>query len=83
MNIKHIQRPDKPRHMDEDEIKQALTLMELDSTLITNASFAKDTLDPVSLQTFREKHMAYLKGHPKVNPQHYLSNLRTMIKKRI
>ncbi|MBA3757462.1 hypothetical protein H0X09_01190 [Candidatus Saccharibacteria bacterium] len=83
MNIKHIQRPDKPKHMDEDEIRQALTLMESDSTLKTNPSYIKDTQDSINLLPFQEKHMTYLKGHPKVNPQHYLSNLRTMIKKRI
>lgn len=29
---------------------------------------------------FIEKHMAYLRSHPKVNPDQYLSNLRMMTK---
>jgi hypothetical protein len=29
---------------------------------------------------FVQKHMAYLRSHPKVNPDQYLSNLRMMTK---
>jgi hypothetical protein len=36
------------------------------------------TANPESTRSFVDKHMTYLSLHPKVNPQHYLSNLRLM-----
>lgn len=36
------------------------------------------TANPENTRSFVEKHMTYLSLHPKVNPQHYLSNLRLM-----
>ncbi len=80
MNIKHLPRPDKHVYMDEAEIHQALTLMEQDVSLKTVPGYRLDVLEPIRLVSFREKHLTYLKAHPKVNPEHYLSNLRTMIK---
>lgn len=77
MNIKHLQRSNKPIFMEEAAIYEALGQMEQDILLNTPDS---QTLDSLELVSFREKHMAYLKGHPKVNPENYLSNLRTMIK---
>lgn len=69
MNIKHLQSPYKQVFLSADEILSQLELMEKDATI--------DTGSP---RTFREKHMDYLKGHPKVNPEHYLSNLRTVLR---
>lgn len=36
------------------------------------------TANPDNKQSFVDKHMTYLSQHPKLNPQHYLSNLRLM-----
>lgn len=80
MNIKDLSGRSKPIFMDEEQIKVALLAMEQDSGLDTKPVYVKDSPSDIRLVTFREKHLAYLKGHPKVNPEFYLSNLRTMIK---
>ncbi len=69
--------------MEDEEIRAALGVMEKDATMHTNSSYAANTtLWPNNSMTFTEKHITYLKAHPAVNPQHYLSNLRLKIKKR-
>lgn len=69
--------------MEELEIRQALRVMELDKSFNTKSSYAANTvLWPDHRISFTEKHMAYLKAHPALNPQHYLANLKLMIKKR-
>ncbi len=69
--------------MNEEEVRQVLVLMEGDSSLITESAFrANSEVWPDNRISFTENHLAYLKGHPSTNPQHYLSNLRLMIKKR-
>lgn len=80
MNIKHLQGPYKHIFMNEDEISEALRQMEEDASLKTNPSYERDTPESLQMISFREKHAAYLKSHPKVNPEYYLSNLRTMLK---
>jgi hypothetical protein len=80
VNIKNLQGTSKPIFIDETEIKSALKHMEEDPALKTPPSYARDNQHSIHLMTFREKHSAYLKDHPKVNPEHYLSNLRAMIK---
>lgn len=80
MNIKHLQGPYKHVFMTEAEIEEALKLMEKDAGLKTVHSYEKDSLDSLRTVSFREKHLAYLKGHPKLNPEHYLSNLRTVLR---
>ncbi|HSW36767.1 MAG TPA: hypothetical protein VLG37_00155 [Candidatus Saccharimonadales bacterium] len=83
MNIIRSQKADKPIFMEEAEIHQALTEMALDSSLNTNNAkpgYAKKEEYPANRLPFYQKHMEYLKSHPKVNPAHYLANLRTMIK---
>jgi hypothetical protein len=66
--------------MEESQINQALADMEKDLSLKTSPSMVKDTADSVRIISFSEKHAAYLKAHPKVIAEYYLSNLRTMIK---
>ena len=67
MNINDLQRPQKLEFMDDVEIRKTLSDMEKDIGLKTTTEF-------------RKKHITYLREHPKVNPQHYLANVRTMIK---
>jgi hypothetical protein len=84
MNIMHFQgHPDKPVAMGADDINQALTDMEEDPGLKTVPSLIKEDPSSMRIVSFREKHAAYLEAHPKVMPQSYLANLRTMIKIRI
>ncbi|MBI1857165.1 hypothetical protein HYS01_02735 [Candidatus Saccharibacteria bacterium] len=67
--------------MTEEEIREKLRLMELDPGLKTESAYrANAVLWPDNLISFIENHAMYLRVHPKVNPEHYLSNLRLMIK---
>lgn len=65
--------------MEETGIAAVLTSMERDTLLRTAPVVVRDTTS-VDVVTFREKHLTYLKKHPKVNARNYLANLRTMIK---
>ena len=69
--------------MPEDEIAQALKDMVSDPKMITKSSFrANAILWPNNKISFVEAHLMYLKSHPTLNPEHYLSNLRLMIRKK-
>jgi hypothetical protein len=80
MSIKHAQRRDKEIFMDEPAILQALAEMEKDLNLLTERGYTNQLFAEHELVSFSEKHMTYLRNHPKVNPKNYLSNLRTMTK---
>lgn len=65
----------------EEELRSALQRLEADVAMSTPKSYsANGELHPDHLQSFTEKHMLYLKQHPKVNAEQYLSNLRLMIR---
>jgi hypothetical protein len=66
--------------MERPAIAAALSSMEHDTLLRTAPVVVHDELGSINVVTFKEKHLSYLKEHPKVNPQIYLANLRTMIK---
>jgi hypothetical protein len=80
MSNRDLQRAAKPVFMDDVAIQTSLKDMERDASLNTEIVYRKDFPVPLKPQTFKQKHTGYLKGHPKVNPAHYLSNLRAMIK---
>ncbi len=67
-------------HIPEEEILRQLTIMQDDASLLTPAEPTDNPLHSSHQITFVEKHLHYLTTHPKVNPEFYLSNLRTMIK---
>jgi len=70
-------------YMQDDEILAALKDMVLDPSMITRPGFRANTqLWPDNKIPFTEAHLTYLKNHPDLNPQHYLSNLRLMIRKK-
>ena len=73
MKLKDLQGPYKHVFLTEDEISDTLKSMIDDEGLQTGATKSQKT-------DFRNLHAAYLRGHPKVNPENYLANLRTMIK---
>jgi hypothetical protein len=83
MSIKHMSKADKAVHIDEEQILQALFNMEQDEHLKTDPEYSSNPLYFDQLIPFAQKHAEYLKNHPKVNPEHYLANLRTMIKIRL
>lgn len=69
--------------MTEAEVHDALAAMLSDQSLLTEPGYIEDRDHyPDHQGPFIEKHMSYLKNHPKVNPKDYLSNLRIMIKVR-
>ncbi len=76
----HTNKPIKVVFIDEVAISEELRLMELDPGLKTISYYTEDPTYADNLMPFPDKHVQYLKGHPKVNPEHYLANLRTMIK---
>lgn len=80
MSVRQYQGAAKVPFLDEAEIEEILHSMEADSTMNTKPLYAKSESSPEKTISFFERHTEYLKGHPKVNPKHYLSNLRTMIK---
>lgn len=61
-----------------------LRAMLTDATLNTSPSYSANTgLYPDHQIPFVNKHMAYLRDHPKLDVEHYLSNLRLMLRKRV
>jgi hypothetical protein len=73
----------KAEFIDEAKICEMLNLMEGDVQLKTSDYHTDDPAYPNNLIPFSKKHIDYLKGHPHVDPEHYLANLRTMIKIRV
>lgn len=60
-------------------LKQALSSMERDATYNTNSSYIANGIKyPGNNISFADKHMQYLLEHPKLEPHHYLSNLKLM-----
>jgi len=69
--------------LQEVEITAALQGMEDDELYETGSSYSANALlYPDHEMTFVQKHLAYLKGRPQLDPQHYLANLRLRIKVR-
>ena len=69
--------------MTQDEILAELRAMVDDPALITESSYRSNSeLWPKNRIQFTDCHMLYLQTHPKVNPRHYLSNLKLMIRNR-
>jgi hypothetical protein len=79
MNLQSQDRPFKPGDVSEEDIRDELLQMENNPLLDTRVSLVKEDMS-LQLMTFQEKHLAYLKEHPKLNPVSYLTNLKTMIK---
>ena len=75
-----MDKPDKATYIDKDQIQEVLIGMEQDDGLQTDLEYVDNTLYSNRVVSFSEKHLIYLRNHPKINPQHYLANLRTMIK---
>jgi hypothetical protein len=79
----YASKPSVPIFLNEAAIDQSLADMESNSALKTDPIATKSPEGETYMVPFHEKHAAYLRGHPKVNPEHYLANLHTMIKIRV
>jgi hypothetical protein len=66
--------------IDEETIQQILNEMEHDDLLNTGTILMRNAEDSIIRVAFHERHTTYLKTHPKINPQNYLANLKTMIR---
>ena len=80
MNIQDMGKPFKPGDVSENDIREELILMESNPELDTRVSLVRGEDSSFHMMTFQERHIAYLRGHPRVNPAYYLANLKTMIK---
>lgn len=83
MSVRQSQSSTKVTFLDEIEIKEILRSMQRDKSMNTEPLYVKSEDSPDKTISFYKRHTDYLKGHPKVNPEHYLANLRTMIKIRV
>ena len=64
-----------------DEIEAELQAHEEDPTMNTVGRYSPSANEwPDNILPFRHIHLDYLKKHKAVDPAHYLSNLRLMIK---
>lgn len=79
MSINRMDRQAKPLPMTEAEIIYILRSMESSSSFDTKQSLAT-SLEPDAVITFTEKHLEYLRAHPKISARSYLANLHTMVK---
>lgn len=69
--------------MPEEEIITRLKVLENDPTMKSESIYSPTATEwPDSRLPFIERHLAYLRTHKTVNPEHYISNLALMIKKR-
>jgi hypothetical protein len=80
MSIKHAPTFDVVEFLDDATLHQMMIDMEENELLNTKPSYVNDGPDGARLVTFYEKHSIYIKSHPKINPQNYLANVRTMIR---
>lgn len=71
------------RFMQELEVTQELQALLKDDSFRTMPGYSADTdTYPDNAVPFVQGHLNYLKRHPQVDPAHYLSNLRLMLKVR-
>lgn len=69
--------------MEETEILAALRLLEDDPAFVTKSAYrANAELWPNNRISFVDCHLIYLKAHPTLNPKHYISNLKLMLRKK-
>jgi hypothetical protein len=74
---------DTSQFLSEEEIQQALFEMEQDDLLDTSPILVRNAEDSIIRVSFHDRHTMYLKTHPKVSPQDYLANIKTMIRIRV
>ena len=66
-----------------DEAAVQLRILKKDPTMNTIGAYSPTAIDfPDQIRPFSEVHLEYLRKNKHVNPDHYISNLRIMLKKR-
>lgn len=66
--------------LSEEEIVDELDKMVKDKTLSTKSSYPKGFSPTKRSMSFKNRHLTYLREHPKLNAGGYLANLKTMLK---
>jgi hypothetical protein len=74
---------DTSEYLTEEEIQETLNEMEQNELLNTGPVLVRSAEDSLIRVSFHDRHTIYLKNHPKVSPQDYLANVKTMIRIRI
>jgi hypothetical protein len=74
---------DTSQYLTEEEIQVALNEMEQDGLLNTSPILVRSAEDSIIRVSFHDRHTTYLKSHPKISPQDYLANIKTMIRIRV
>jgi len=80
MSIMHQEKPSKPVFVADDTIDEMLQEMVANTELNTEPILVKDSDSVGKMMSFKERHMTYLRNHPKIDREGYLANLKTMIK---
>ena len=80
MNFNKQYSPPRPVFMTVQEYETALQEMEDDPSLDTKPALIKSDDNSFKLVSFFEKNSQYLKTHPKINPEHYIRNLKTTLR---
>ena len=69
------------RYMPATDVTEELRMLLEDKSYRTMPGYSIDTEHyPDNIVPFVDEHLNYLKKHPQVDPEHYLSNLRLMLK---
>lgn len=64
-------------------VMQTLRTMMADASFNTPSSYSSNIEQyPDNMIPFVDKHIKYLNAHPKLNPTHYIANLKLMSRKR-
>ncbi len=80
MNMNSFQTSKKQDFISEEQVREALRQMEQDATLNTDPVLIRNIPGSARSAPFEQRHLTYLKEHPKVDPEDYLSNLRTVLR---
>lgn len=68
--------------MSDQDVLETLESMQDDPSLVTEPSFTINKEDwPDGQKPFVDTHLGYLKSHSNIKPEHYLSNLKIMLKR--
>lgn len=78
MDIRHRQKSNKIEFLTQAEVECELRGMINDVRFNTATVSARDADNTIKKIDFYKKHSTYLSTHPKVDPEKYLLNLRTM-----
>lgn len=64
-----------------DDVAEQLQMLEDDPSMNTLGAYSPSALEyPDQIRPFTDVHLEYLRKNKNVNPEHYISNLKIMLK---